>query len=134
MKKFIFTLLISLSLSFNVAATGFQAHSKTLTEGVYNANALGISLNEINYAQNVSEKGTTYLIIYDESNTIVQSIKLMPNSPKVQIYPQLDPSYKIIVIGDGSIVLSQTAIFIGELIIFNIIILNLIKCFNYIKL
>lgn len=108
MKKFIFMLLVSLSLSFNVAATGFQPPSKTLTEGVYNANALGIPLNEINYAQNVSEKGTTYLIIYDESNTIVQSIKLMPNSPKVQIYPQLDPSYKIIVIGDGSIVLSQT--------------------------
>lgn len=107
MKKFIFMLLVSLSLSFNVAATGFQAPSKTLTEGVYNANALGIPLNEINYSQNVSEKGITYLIIYDEGNTIVQSIKLMPNSRKVQIYPQLDPSYKIIVVGDGSIVLSQ---------------------------
>lgn len=106
MKKFIFTLLISLSLSFNVYAIGFQAPSKPLTEGVYNANALGIPLNEINYAQNVSEKGTTYFIIYDEGNTIVQSIKLMPNSPKVQLYPQLDPSYKIIVVGDGSIVLS----------------------------
>ncbi len=94
MKKFIFMLLVSLSLSFNVAATGFQAPSKTLTEGVYNANALGIPLNEINYAQNVSEKGITYLIIYDEGNTIVQSIKLMPNSRKVQIYPQLDLAIK----------------------------------------
>ncbi|MBU6135443.1 hypothetical protein ABHA59_14570 [Clostridium tertium] len=106
MKKFIFMLLVSLSLSFNVAATGFQPPSKTLTEGVYNANDLGIPLNEINYAQNISEKGITYFMIYDEGNTVVQAMKLMPNSPKVQIYPQLNPGYKVIVIGDGSIVLS----------------------------
>ena len=55
-EKIYFMLLVSLSLSFNVAATGFQAPSKTLTEGVYNANALGIPLNEINYAQNVQKK------------------------------------------------------------------------------
>lgn len=106
MKKFIFMLLVSLSLSFNVAATGFQPPSKTLTEGVYNANDLGIPLNEINYAQNISEKGITYFMIYDEGNTVVQAMKLMPNSPKFQIYPQLNPGYKVIVIGDGSIVLS----------------------------
>ncbi|WP_291648055.1 hypothetical protein [Clostridium sp.] len=108
MKKFIFALLISLSLSlsFNASAIGFQVPSKTLTEGVYNANDLDIPLNDINYAQNISDKGITYFIIYDEGNTIVQSIKLMPNSPKVQLYPKLDSSYKLIVVGDGSIALS----------------------------
>ncbi|MCR1950034.1 hypothetical protein NSA50_03035 [Clostridium sp. DSM 100503] len=106
MKKFIFMILISLSLSFNTVYAVYQAPSKTLTEGVYNANDLGIPLNEINYAQNVSEKGITYIIIYDEDDTIVQSIKLIPSSPKVKLYPQLDPSYKIIVVGDGSIALS----------------------------
>ena len=77
MKKFIFTLLISLSLSFNVAATGFQAPSKTLTEGVYNANALGIPLNEINYIENTSNTYDVYFVVFNENDTLIQSIKLL---------------------------------------------------------
>lgn len=106
MKKFISMALIALSLSFNIVMAEPESPSKPLTEGVYNADSIGVKLDEITQVQNVSDKGVTYFIIYDEADTIVQSIKLIPNSPKVQLYPKLNPNYKIIVVGDGSIVLS----------------------------
>lgn len=68
-----------------------------LKEGVYRVNTFTTPLNEINYIENTSNTYDVYFVVFNENDTLIQSIKLPPNSSKHQISP-LDPSYKIVII------------------------------------
>lgn len=105
MKKFIVMLLIVLSLPFTITNAEPKGVTKTLTEGVYDVNTFDVPLNELHQVQNVSDKDVAYFIVFSEDETIIQSLKLIPNSPKYELLP-LDPSYIIVIIGKGTVTLS----------------------------
>lgn len=105
MKKFIYTLLISLSLNFTIVNAQTKIDDYNLEEGVYKVSDLESELGKVQYVKNTSEN-TTFVVIFDNNYTVVQFIKLMPNSPKQKL-ENIDPSYKIIIIGkDSSVSLS----------------------------
>lgn len=106
MKKFIAILLIVLSLPFTIANAQPKDITKTFTEGVYDVDTFNVPLNELRYIQNVSDTGVSYFIVFSEDQTLLQSIKLVPNSPKYNLIP-LNPNYTIVVLGQGSVILSN---------------------------
>lgn len=105
MKKLIANILIVLSLSFNTANVQTQNTIPPLTEGVYNVKDFSVPSSEFHYVQNTSKTDVSYFITFNQDETIMQAIRLVPNSNKYELYP-LDPSYRIVIIGKGSILLS----------------------------
>lgn len=106
MKKFLVILLVLLSVSYIPTNAVIQFAEPPLKEGVYRVNTFTIPLNEINYIENTSKTDDVYFVVFNENDTLIQSIKLPPNSSKHKISP-LDPSYRIVVIGKGTILLSK---------------------------
>lgn len=105
MKKFITMLLIALTLSINIVKAEPKSEPIVLTEGVYEASKFDIPLNSLKYVSNSSDESFAYFIIFNDDETILQSIKLLPNSPKYELYP-LSSHYRIVIIGNGSVILS----------------------------
>lgn len=106
MKKFIIILLVLLSVSYIPTNAVIQFAEPPLKEGVYRVNTFTTPLNEISYIENTSKTDDVYFVVFNENDTLIQSIKLPPNSSKHKISP-LDPSYRIVVIGKGTILLSK---------------------------
>ncbi|WP_195428525.1 hypothetical protein [Clostridium sp. D46t1_190503_E9] len=106
MKKFISILLLCLSLSCIPTNAIIQFAESQLKEGVYRVNTFTTPLNEINYIENTSKTNDVYFVVFNENDTLMQSIKLPSSSSKYKIL-QLEPSYKIVIIGKGSILLSK---------------------------
>lgn len=106
MKKFLVILLVLLSVSYIPTNAVIQFAEPPLKEGVYRVNTFTTPLNEINYIENTSKTDDVYFVVFNENDTLIQSIKLPPNSYKHKISP-LDPSYRIVVIGKGTILLSK---------------------------
>lgn len=106
MKKFLVILLVLLSVSYIPTNAVIQFAEPPLKEGVYRVNTFTTPLNEINYIENTSKTDDVYFVVFNENDTLIQSIKLPPNSSKHKISP-LDPSYRIVVIGKGIILLSK---------------------------
>jgi hypothetical protein len=105
-KKFLVILLVLLSVSYIPTNAVIQFAEPPLKEGVYRVNTFTTPLNEINYIENTSKTDDVYFVVFNENDTLIQSIKLPPNSSKHKISP-LDPSYRIVVIGKGTILLSK---------------------------
>lgn len=75
-------------------------------EGIYCLTSIkGLLKNKIYKVQNVSSNSISYLVLLDNNFTILQSIKLIPQSIQYNL-PPLDSSYKIVIIGDGDIYIS----------------------------
>ncbi|WP_291650388.1 hypothetical protein [Clostridium sp.] len=106
MKKFIIILLVFLSVSYVYTNAAIQFAESPLKEGVYRVSTFTTLLNEINYFENTLKTDDVYFVVFNENDTLIQSIKLPPNSPKHKI-SQLYPSYKIVIIGKGTILLSK---------------------------
>lgn len=100
MKKLIPITLICILLNFNIAKANPQVITSILNEGVYNANNITDSLGKITYIQNISANNMLYFAVLDENNSMVQTIKLKPNSHKYML-TDLEPNYKVILLGDG---------------------------------
>ena len=105
MKKFIAVILFSFTLSFSTVKAAPQNTIPPLKEGVYEANNIISTLSDLHYVQNISKTDIAYFIVFNDDETLIQSIKLIPDSHKYELYP-LDPSYRIVVIGKGSVLLS----------------------------
>ena len=106
MKKFLVILLVLLSVSYIPTNAVIQFAEPPLKEGVYRVNTFTTPLNEINYIENTSKTDDVYFVVFNENDTLVQSIQLPPNSSKHKISP-LDPSYRTVIIGKGTILLSK---------------------------
>lgn len=106
MKKFVIILLVFLSLSQIPINAVIQFAEPPLKEGVYRVNNFTTPLNEINYIENTSKTDDVYFVVFDENDTLIQSVKLPPNSPKHKISP-LDSSYRVVIIGNGTILFSK---------------------------
>ena len=104
MKRFITIFLVFLSLSFNIIKV-VPATTNYFKEGVYKAADLNVSLNNIYKIQNVSATNTVYIILFDENQLVIQSVRLEPNSLKYNLLP-LKPEYRIVIIGNGEVYIS----------------------------
>ncbi|MEO2565120.1 hypothetical protein ABHA59_14575 [Clostridium tertium] len=106
MKKFFYTLLIFLCLSFNIAKAQPPIYTNIFNQGVYRVNSiievLGKDLSSI---QNISSEKSIYFLLVDENQSVIQALQMEPNSPKYDLH-KLQPNFKIILIGEGSVFLS----------------------------
>jgi hypothetical protein len=106
MKKFTIFFLIALFLSFNMIIVTSLAKNTGIKEGFYKVNALNLSPNEDYFIENISFSEHVQVLIFDENEITIQTIRLRPQSPKYDLLP-LQPNYRIAIVGDGEVVISQ---------------------------
>ncbi|MDR5586371.1 MULTISPECIES: hypothetical protein [Clostridium] len=104
MKKFISMLLICLSLSFCIFAQSAYAVN-IFDEGVYKAADFNFSSENKYVVQNISDKSSVYIEVFDENQNLLQSIHLLPKSDKYNLIP-LKPDYRIVLVGKGNVFIS----------------------------
>lgn len=105
MKKFFPILLLFLCLNFTTVKAAPAITSNILKQGVYEANDIINALGNVRTVQNISSNNPIYFILIDDKETVIQAIKMSPNSPKYNLN-KLDPNYKIIIVGKGSVFFS----------------------------
>lgn len=107
MKKFIIIFSIFLFVSFNLNVIPISAQPpQTFSQGIYKINDLKLISNVEYTVQNVSSV-ESFLIIFDSSKRIEQSIRLEGNSIKYVLKPMKE-DYSIIIFGDGQLTLTPT--------------------------
>lgn len=100
MKNFILIFLISIFLFLNITTYGFAAN--IFKEGVYKAEDFNFSTESTYSVQNVSSNNEVYLLLFDENQLQIQSIRLNPQSAKYNLLP-LKPDYRIVIVGNGDV-------------------------------
>lgn len=105
MKKFIVLILISLFVNFNIVKAAPPLSTNIFKEGIYDVNSINSALGTITTVQNISKDKNLYLIILDDKQAVIQTIKMTPNSVKYRLN-DLEPGFKMILIGDGDAFLS----------------------------
>lgn len=98
MKKFTMLLLILICLSLNIRVSA----ANVFKEGVYKAADFNFSQNSTYNVQNVSSTNSVYVLLFDEDQLTLQSIRLDPNSSKYNLLP-LKPAYRIVIVGNGEV-------------------------------
>ncbi|MVX64965.1 hypothetical protein GKZ28_14825 [Clostridium chromiireducens] len=100
MKKLILLLLISIFLLFNLTLSASAAN--LFKEGIYKASDFNFSPENTYSVQNVSPKDSVYILLFDENQLQLQSIRLSPQSGKYNLLP-LKPDYRIAIVGKGDV-------------------------------
>ena len=102
MKRFITLLLIVICLSFNIINAITVLAANIFKEGVYKAADFNFSQDNVYNVQNISSDHSVYVLLYDENQLGIQSIRLEPNSAKYNLRP-LKPNYRIVIVGNGEV-------------------------------
>ncbi|PRR82762.1 hypothetical protein [Clostridium vincentii] len=102
MKKFSILLLVILCLSFNIVRAQPKNQANAFKEGVYKAADFNFSPTNRYTIKNISPKDNVYLLLFDEHQLTIQSIRLDPNSEKYNLLP-LKPEYRIVIVGNGEV-------------------------------
>ncbi|WP_238919036.1 hypothetical protein [Clostridium sp. YIM B02555] len=105
MKKFLKVelILVCVLLSSFVLIPTFAA--TTFKEGVYQLSNLNITPKNRYTIQNISPDNSVYMALFDEDQRQIQSIHLPPKSENYSLIP-LEPSYRIVIIGKGEVIIS----------------------------
>jgi hypothetical protein len=103
MKKCTALFLIFLCLTFNVIGLkpAFAA-ANTFTQGIYKLSDFNPSKSNTYRFSNISKTNKIYLIILDENQVILHSIRLLPDSEEHITVPIL-PNYRVIMLGKGEL-------------------------------
>lgn len=91
-------LLSSFVLIPTFAVTSFK-------EGVYQLSNLNITPKNRYTIQNISPDNSAYIALFDEEQHQIQSIHLPPKSENYSLIP-LEPSYRIVIIGKGEVIIA----------------------------
>lgn len=102
MKKFAMLLLLFICLSSNIGVSAVNVFK----EGVYKAADLNFSPNSTYNVQNISPTSSVYMILFNENQLTLQSIRLDPNSAKYNLLP-LKPAYRIAIVGNGEVFIAE---------------------------
>lgn len=105
MKKLVVILLFFFLFFTTIPTINCFAETKVIKRGFYTLKDLDLSPSKEYKIQNVSFNDRIYVLILDSKETPIQSIRLWPQSQKYNLFP-LEEGYKIIVTGDGEIVIS----------------------------
>ena len=105
MKKFTVLFLIFLCLFFNMISVTPVAADTNFKEGVYKAADFQFSSDNLYYVENVSPSDNVYVLLFDENQLQIQSIRLGPKSLKYNLLP-LKPDYRIVIVGNGNVFIS----------------------------
>lgn len=102
MKKLIMLLLILIFLSFNIIRATPVFAANVFKEGIYKAADFNFSPNDVYNVQNISPNSSVYVLLFDENQLGIQSIRLDPKSSKYNLLP-LKPDYRIVIVGNGEV-------------------------------
>ena len=103
MKRFtIMLVLICLLFSTLIIMPAFAVTK--FKEGVYQLSNFNVSSGNLYTIQNISSTDSAYVILFDEDQRTLQSIRLESNSQSYDLLP-LKPEYRIVIIGNGDIVI-----------------------------
>ena len=102
MKKYTILFLIFLCLLFNMISVTPVFAATSFKEGVYKAADFNFSQDNVYNVQNISSDHSVYVLLYDENQLGIQSIRLEPNSAKYNLRP-LKPNYRIVIVGNGEV-------------------------------
>ncbi|OVE67964.1 hypothetical protein CCS79_13495 [Clostridium diolis] len=107
MKKILTVLsaLLLLSFSMNNLAVNAAPLNVKLTEGIYDIKDLNLMENKTYTIQNVSAE-TILMIRIDGAQQIIESHRLLENSPKCTIGPFKHVD-KIIILGPGTVTITE---------------------------
>jgi len=105
MKKHTILFLIFLCLSFNMISATPVFADTNFNEGVYKASDFKFSSDNLYYIQNMSPSDNVFVLIFDENQLQIQSIRLGPKSLKYNLLP-LKPDYRIVIVGNGNVFIS----------------------------
>lgn len=102
MKKYTIKFVIFFCLLFSMIGIIPAFAANVFKEGVYKAADFNFSPTN-NYAiQNVSDTNSVYVILFDENQLVIQSIRLEPHSGKYNLLP-FKPEYRIAILGNGEV-------------------------------
>ena len=102
MKKLGILLLLFLCLSFNIVKAAPVTKANNFKEGVYKAADFNFSPSNRYTVQNVSPSDSVYLLLFDENQLGIQSIRLDAKSENYNLLP-LKPEYRIVIVGNGEV-------------------------------
>lgn len=102
MKKFNYIFLILLSLTFSMSSAIPVYAVNVFKEGFYKAADFNFSSSNLYYVQNVSTNNSVYVLLFDENQLLIQSIRLDAQSSKYNLL-KLKPEYRIVIVGNGEV-------------------------------
>jgi WD40 repeat protein len=102
MKKHSFVFLILLCFFFSIIKVTPASAANIFKEGVYKAVDFNFSPDSTYFVQNISDKSSVSIFLFDENQIQIQSILLKPKSKKYNLLP-LSPDYRIVIVGNGDI-------------------------------
>ena len=106
MKKFTILLLIFLCILFNIIGLiPAFAVAANFKEGIYTFADLDVSPSNAYTIKNVSPKDSVRILIFDEYNKYMQTIKLEPDSIEKDAIT-IQPNYIIVVAGNGEVTIT----------------------------
>jgi len=103
-KKLFISLLVLLFLSFNIITLIPLAIGNIFKEGFYKPSDFTLSSKPIYNIQNVSSTDNVYVLVFDKTHSLYQSIRMEPNSPKYVL--SFDPDFRIAIVGKGEVFFS----------------------------
>lgn len=105
MKKKLAAALILVCLLLNSFALIPTFAISSFKEGVYQLSNLNVTPKNRYTIQNVSPDNSAYVALFDEEQRQIQSIHLPPKSENYSLIP-LEPSYRIVIIGKGEVLIA----------------------------
>lgn len=102
MKKTICVFLVILCLIINIKGLEVAATSNIFKQGIFKTADLNPSNSEIYSITNISSKDSMFISILDDNLAVMEAIRILPNSPRVDTVP-VRAGYKIIILGKGSV-------------------------------
>jgi len=73
-------------------------------EGFYKASDFNLSSKAIYNVQNISSTDNVYVLVFDKTHSLYQSIRMEPNSPKYVL--SFEPDFRIAIVGKGEVFFS----------------------------
>ena len=73
-------------------------------EGFYKQSDLNLTSKDYYNIQNVSSTDNVYVLVFDQTHSLYQSIRMEPNSPKYVL--TLPSDFRIAIVGKGEVFLS----------------------------
>jgi hypothetical protein len=97
--------MLVLYLTINPIEINSAYADATYKEGIYTLADLNILSNQSYTVQNISKTNGIKMFVYNENYMIIQTLRLDPNSVKIDLLP-LKENYNIVIAGEGEVTIT----------------------------